>query len=181
MRILHGIGNNGKTTYREAKKAALGAYSLTSGLDLLLQKEHRGGATPEIAQLKGKRHTAVNETKQNQTISSQRIKNITSNEEMEGRHLNQNLMQFMPTHKADITTNHKPKITEDDEGTWRRVHLIPFDVTIPKEEKVKDFKHRYLIPELPGILNWMLEGFAEWCKQGLNPPQEVLAATREYR
>ena len=34
--------------------------------------------------------------------------------------------------------------------------------------------------ELPGILNWMLEGCLEWQRDGLGVPDEVINATREY-
>ena len=76
----------------------------------------------------------------------------------------------MPTHKIDITTNHKPIITGTDEGIWRRIHLVPFTVTIPEEERDENYREKYLMPELPGILNWMLEGLKMYKEIGLKPP-----------
>jgi putative DNA primase/helicase len=39
-----------------------------------------------------------------------------------------------------------------------------------------------LLAELPGVLNWCLAGFVQWReKGGLRPPENVLAATKEYR
>ena len=38
-----------------------------------------------------------------------------------------------------------------------------------------------LLIELPGILNWALTGCAEWQKNGLQHPEEVTAATAEYK
>ncbi len=35
--------------------------------------------------------------------------------------------------------------------------------------------------ELPGILNWAIEGYSEWRKTGLGMPDIVLNATAEYR
>ena len=41
------------------------------------------------------------------------------------------------------------------------MHLVPFEVTISDDEKIRDYRERHLVPELPGILNWMLKGFVE--------------------
>jgi putative DNA primase/helicase len=62
-----------------------------------------------------------------------------------------------------------------------RIHLLPFTVTIPPHEVEKDFRERRLIPELPGILNWALEGLRAYLKEGLNPPPAVQAATDDYQ
>ena len=35
--------------------------------------------------------------------------------------------------------------------------------------------------ELPGILNWAIEGCQEWRRDGLKEPEEVKAATQSYR
>lgn len=35
--------------------------------------------------------------------------------------------------------------------------------------------------ELPGILNWALEGLSDWMKHNLIPPKQVKTATSEYR
>jgi len=181
MRILWGKGRNGKSTYRETKSLLLGDYSDTCGVDVLLQKHDGGGATPQIAKLKGLRHVSVNETRENGKLSEERVKNLTSNEALEARFLHQNPFTFAPTHKTDITTNFKPVIAGTDEGIWRRIHLVPFTVTIPEEERDEHYREKYLVPELPGILNWMLEGLKSYDEQGLEPPKAIQAATRAYR
>ena len=181
MRILWGRGKNGKSTYRETKRLLLGDYSDVCGVDVLLQKHDAGCATPQMAKLKGLRHLSVNETRENGKFSEQRVKNLTSNEALEARFLHQNPFTFMPSHKTDITTNHKPIITGTDEGIWRRIHLVPFTVTIPEEERDERYREKYLAPELAGILNWMLEGLRGYNEQGLKPPKEIQAATRAYR
>jgi len=181
MRILWGRGKNGKSTYRETKRLLLGDYSDTCGVDVLLQKHDAGAATPQMAKLKGLRHVSVNETRENGKLSEERVKNLTSNEPLEARFLHQNPFTFMPTHKTDITTNHKPGIKGTDEGIWRRIQFIPFTVTIPEEERDEHYREKYLVPELPGILNWMLEGLKAYNEQGLKPPMAIHAATRAYR
>jgi putative DNA primase/helicase len=91
------------------------------------------------------------------------------------------LFDFFPSHKTFLTTNHKPIVRGTDEGIWRRVQLIPFIVTIDKNSVEKDYRERRLLPELSGILNWMLAGLAAYHKEGLNPPGMVLVSTQDYR
>lgn len=77
-------------------------------------------------------------------------------------------------------TNHKPIIKGRDIGIWRRILLIPFIVSIPLEEQDKDLKVK-LLSELPGILNWALEGCLSYQCEGLRPPKDVLAAGELYK
>ena len=73
-----------------------------------------------------------------------------------------------------------PEIKGTDEGIWRRIHLIPFDVRIKPAAQNKNLV-RELVMELPGILNWALKGYLAWRKGGLKPPEAIQAASAEYR
>ena len=61
----------------------------------------------------------------------------------------------------------------------RRLHLVPFTITIPKAERDEKLPAK-LLEEGPGILWWMINGFAEWCATGLQPPKAVTDATDDY-
>jgi putative DNA primase/helicase len=64
---------------------------------------------------------------------------------------------------------------------WRRLKLIPFDYTIPKERQRRRHEVMAMFEgELSGILNWAIEGCLEWQRDGLGVPEEVREATREY-
>jgi putative DNA primase/helicase len=177
----YGTGRNGKSTYRETLHALMGSYALAADANLLVERRVQGGATEEIARLKGKRFVAVNETAENDQLNEARVKFIVSQDMITARNLYGHYFDFFPTHKAFLTTNHKPIIRGTDEGIWRRVHLIPFMAAIPANAVEKDFRERHLVPELSGILNWALAGLAAYLKEGLNPPNSVLASTQEYR
>jgi putative DNA primase/helicase len=179
--VLYGIGNNGKSTWRETLHALFGDYAIASDAGLLIERKTPGGATPELARLKGRRFVAINETSENDHLNEARVKFITSHDMITARDLYQKLFDFVPTHKTFLTTNHKPIIRGTDVGIWRRIHLLPFTVTISPEKVEKDFRERRLVPELPGILNWAMEGLRAYLKEGLNPPRAVYAATHEYQ
>jgi putative DNA primase/helicase len=181
MFVLYGTGNNGKSTCRETLHATFGEYALAADTSLLTERRIAGGATEEIARLKGRRFVAVNETAENAHLNEARVKFITSQDTITARNLYGHLFDFFPSHKTFLATSHKPIVRGTDEGIWRRVQLIPFTVTIDKNAVEKDFRERRLLPERSGILNWALAGLAVYLKEGLNPPAMVLASTQDYR
>jgi putative DNA primase/helicase len=87
---------------------------------------------------------------------------------------------FRPTHKLTIVGNHKPEIADCSHGMWRRVAMVLFDQTIPKEKRDHKLLDK-LKGEGSGILNWMLAGLREQQKYGLQIPQKIAAATQAYR
>ena len=69
------------------------------------------------------------------------------------RFLNHEFFTYISTYKILLMGNHKPKVRDNGHGIWRRLHLLPFDVTIPEEERDADLQDK-LLKELPGILAW---------------------------
>jgi putative DNA primase/helicase len=181
MFILWGHGANGKSTFREIIFALLGNYAAGADASMLVTTKRTGGATPDLARLHGRRLVTINETEQSDMLNESRVKFITGHDVITARNLYQEPFDFTPTHKAFLTTNHKPIVRGTDEGIWRRLHLLPFTQTIPMGERDKGFRERVLMPELPGILNWALEGLRAYQREGLNPPEVVMEATKEYR
>jgi putative DNA primase/helicase len=179
--LLWGSGKNGKTTFRETIYRMLGDYSRTGKSSMLTAEERPGAPSPDLAKLKGARLLAINEMTEGAKINEERFKYLNGNDTLNARELHKPPFDFQPTHKTVITTNYKPKIKDTDEGIWRRIELIPFVVQISDEEKIENFREEKLMPELPGILNWALEGLADYRKNGLKPPDKVTRATRDYR
>ena len=87
--------------------------------------------------------------------------------------------EYTPQFKLWIAGNHKPRLRNVDEAMRRRMHLVPFSVTIPPEERDLELADK-LKAEWPGILHWMIEGCLGWQRQGLAPPAVVSDATAEY-
>jgi putative DNA primase/helicase len=78
-----------------------------------------------------------------------------------------------------VAGNHKPSLKSVDEAIRRRLHLIPFVVTIPQAERDKALTEKLKV-EWPGILAWMIRGCLDWQRVGLRPPAAVLEATAAY-
>ncbi|MEJ9182112.1 phage/plasmid primase, P4 family, partial [Bacillus thuringiensis] len=94
--------------------------------------------------------------------------------------LRQEYFEFVPDFKVFFTTNHKPIIGGLDEGIWRRVKLIPFHLNLPAHKRDKRLPEKLSL-EMPGILNWAIEGCMKWQKEGLKDPRAVAEATGRYQ
>jgi putative DNA primase/helicase len=104
--------------------------------------------------------------------------------------MRQDFWEFEPTHKLVIAANHKPNVHGTDNGIWRRIALVPFNVRFwnpkigetgpPHLEQDKKLAETFRL-ELSGILNWCLQGCLKWQANGLAFPQSVIDATGSYR
>ena len=176
--FLYGTGANGKTTFVNALAGCLGDYHTTSSTEVFTVD--RGERHPtELANLRGARLVTVTETEEGRRWAEARIKALTGGDPISARFMKQDFFEFTPTFKLVIAGNHKPQLRNVDEAFRRRLHLIPFTVTIPPEERDETLPER-LKAEWPGILQWMIDGCLAWQEGGLAPPERVLEATKEY-
>lgn len=180
LSIFYGSGANGKSTFLETVAAMLGDYWTKTPTQTLMQR-NRGGIPNDLAALKGARFVTANEIPAGGKLDVATVKDLTGEDTITARFLYGELFSFRPVFTLVIYGNHKPQIDGDDYGIWRRVHLVPFTVQIPEHERDSRLREKLINQEAPGILNWMLAGFQAWNKEGLNPPESILAATEEYR
>lgn len=179
LHFLYGLGANGKSVFCEIVRALLGDYSVVCSPELIMLRRH-GGIPNDVARLRGSRVALMNETAQGSKFNEAKLKDLTGSDALNARYLHKEFFDFDPTHKLIIRGNHKPAIHGTDEGIWRRLRLVPFTVSIPKEEQDSQLLHK-LRDELPGILNWAVQGCLEWQQDGLKPPAVVTQAVDQYR
>jgi len=177
--ILFGDGSNGKTTFINTLKGLYGDYAIVTRVETLMMKNNTG-ATPELAVLRGARVVIASEAEHGHRFAEALVKQLTGGDYISTRHLYCAPFQMKPIFKILMSTNNKPEIQGDDYAIWRRIRLIPFDVTISPDKQDKVL-HEKLITELPGILNWAIEGCKDWQKIGLPPPLSVQSATQQYK
>jgi putative DNA primase/helicase len=177
--FAYGTGANGKTTFIESVRELLGEYAKATAPDLLLAKKFDRHAA-EIAVLRGARFVTTVEVGEGRAWDEARVKWLTGGDTITARFMHENPFEFTPSHKFWIAANHKPRVGGTDVGFWRRVHFIPFTVTVPKEQQDPELRAK-LRGELAGILRWAVDGCLAWRREGLRPPAAVLAATQAYR
>jgi putative DNA primase/helicase len=177
--FLHGTGQNGKSRFLNTIRALMGEYGMQAAPNFLLVREHEQHPT-EHADLFGKRFVSTIEVEKGKHLAEALMKVLTGEENVRARRMREDFWEFPPTWKVWFCANDKPKVKGRDKATWRRIKLIPFDVTIPDDEVDRDLGDK-LLKELPGILNWAIEGCLEWKKHGLQEPEKVTKATEAYR
>ena len=179
--LHHGIGANGKSVFHKVMELILGSYAQTVPVEALM-------ATPmdripnDIARMQGKRYLIASETKSGKQLDLGRLKQLTGGDSMAVRFMRGEYFEFRPVGKIHLTTNHLPRITEDDVAVWRRIHLIPWTVQIPKEEQEEELAQWLFDHEAAGILAWVARGSLTWgTSQFLAPPETAELAKSEYR
>lgn len=177
--FLYGEGANGKSVFCEIIALLLGEYAMIAQPQMIMARRH-SGVPNDIARLKGMRTVLMNETSQESRFDEARLKDLTGTDSLTGRFLNREFFDFAPTHKLLLRGNHKPTIVGTDNGIWRRLHLVPFTVSIPEPEQDRHLLEK-LRRELPGILRWALVGCLEWQRLGLAPPPMITQAVDDYR
>jgi len=179
--ILHGKGANGKSTLLETLRAMLGEdYTVQIRAESLMVKQ--GDTIPnDIARLKGARLVNARETEEGKRLAEALVKEMTGGDTMTARFMRGEFFDFKPEFKLFLAANHKPTIRGTDLAIWRRIRLIPFDVTFPEDKQDKQLAKK-LRRELPGILAWAVRGCQGWqVLGGLGTPAAVKTATEEYR
>ena len=135
--FLHGVGANGKTTLLNVFLRLLGDYGQQSEPDLLLRK--RSDAHPTgVARLHGARLVATSEIDAGRHMAEALVKSLTGGDRITARFMKTNFFEFEPTHTLWLAANHKPVIRGTDTAIWRRIKLIPFDVSIPVKDQDPD-------------------------------------------
>lgn len=178
--IFYGTGANGKSVFLETVCNLLGSdYAMAAPHGFLIASKSDKHPT-EVADLHGMRLVAANETDEGCRLSEALVKQLTGGDQLRARRMRQDFWGFTPSHTVILTTNHKPTVRGTDNGIWRRIRLVPFTVTIPDEEQDGELKKK-LEGEWPAILRWIVSGCVEWQREGLQAPDEVLAATNSYR
>jgi len=177
--VAYGSGANGKSVLFDTVIGIMGEYAGSTAPYLMVMRQHDEHPV-EIADLFGKRLMVASETERGSQLRIQLIKKLTGDQTIKARRLYENYFEFKATHKLFLVTNNKPKITEDSEAVWRRIRLIPFTVTIPKDERDPKLL-RKLRKEKAGIFAALVRACLEWKHGGLQDSKEVEKATESYR
>lgn len=189
--ILWGEGRNGKGTLLETLAFVLGVLAGPIQAEMLLREgrlKSSAGPSPDIMALRGRRLVWGSETDEDVRIDLAKVKFLTGGDTLVGRPPHgKRMIEFRPTHTLFLLTNHKPQIPPSESAVWDRLHLIPFTRRFvdepkgPNERKRNAFLLDELKKEAPGILAWLVRGFLEWLRIGLQPPAIVREATAQYQ
>ncbi len=182
MIIAYGGGANGKSTFWNTIARVLGSYSGKLSADALTMSNKRN-VSPELAELKGKRLVIASEMAEGMRLNTAVVKQITSTDEIQAEKKYKDPFHFVPSHTLVLYTNHLPKVGANDDGTWRRLVVIPFNAKITGRSDIKNFADHLYDNAAPAIMSWIIEGAEKAIKANFktNVPTAVSSSVKAYR
>ena len=180
--IAYGEGSNGKSTFWNTIARVLGTYSGSMSADTLTVGCKRN-VKPEMAELKGKRLVIAAELEEGMRLNTSIVKQLSSTDPISAEKKYKDPFSFIPSHQLVLYTNHLPRITANDAGTWRRLIVIPFNAKIQGTADKKNYAE-YLYENAGGyVMRWIIEGAEKVIEKQykLEQPECVKAAISEYR
>lgn len=107
-----------------------------------------------------------------------KFKEIVGGDPIKVEEKNQPTFTIEPTAKHLYAANQLPDAAVDDDAFYRRILLVAFPTTIPRDERDPRLGEK-LRDELPGVLNWALDGLDRLLDQGGFTGDRNPAQTRE--
>lgn len=180
--IAYGGGANGKSTFWNTISRVLGTYSGKLSAETLTVGCKRN-VKPEMAELKGKRLIIASEMEEGMRLNTAVVKQLCSTDEVFAEKKYKDPFKFIPSHTLVLYTNHLPRVSANDDGTWRRLIVIPFNAHITGSSDIKNYTD-YLFENAGGaILTWIIEGAKKAIDAGFKTPLPkcVSDAIQAYR
>lgn len=191
-----GVGSNGKSKLVTLMKLVLGDYQTSLQATVLTRKRpESGAANPDIMAMKNRRFIYSQEPDDKEPLNTSRMKQLSGEDMVEARGLFQDQEKFKVMGKMFMMCNRLPPINAMDNGTWRRIRVIPF------ESRFEEADHPDLLAGKPNfyprdntldekLMSWR-EPFlsllvhiyeTEYIPHGLQPePQIVKQESEKYK
>ncbi len=174
---------NGKSTLIERIADVLGDYSKTIRPETLAVKNNPDSrtASPDVAKLAGARLCVCSEIPKRMPLDVGLLKTLTGRDTIVARFLHQDEFQFVPKFKMICNTNFLPIVSDNTIFKSDRVQVVSFDRHFEESEQDKTLKGKLSTDEaLSAILNWLIEGWITFCREGLEAPEAIKKSTTDY-
>lgn len=188
--IFTGKGSNSKSVFLSLVQKAIGEYYCILPIALLTQKRTASNsAQAELERTKGRRCAVMQEPGESEKLNIGLMKELAGGDMIQCRGLFKEPIEFRPQFKMIMTCNDLPDVGSDDDGTWRRIRVIPFTSRFCAQPDPRNQKEFPLDPELPEKLERWAEHFLAMLinhhrhmeVKAIHEPAEVVVATNSYR
>lgn len=178
--FVYGPPRSGKGTFVRILQKLMGNLSVVLQKQFIMKSNFPVTIAEHWARAKGKRLMVINEVDSRDRWDEAKLKEVTGEDMINARKLNENSYDFYPTFKMLAVGNEKPRVRGEDDAFWTRV--LPVEFPNSRVGKFQDQKlGETLERELPGILLWAVSGAKDWYANGLPTPEEVQAHLDEYK
>ena len=191
--IMSGSGGNGKSKIIDLMGKTFGEYQDSLSATALTRKRaDAGNANPEFIDLKAKRFVSMVEPEEGEKINTSLMKQLSGQDMLKVRGLYRGQEGFIFTARIFMSCNELPAVSSMDNGTWRRLRVIPHVATFVEEGKptnpaahihprdpLLDSKIARWRPYFASLLVWYFEN--RYLRGGLKEPAQVVAASNKYK
>jgi phage/plasmid-associated DNA primase len=163
-----------------------------SATALTRKRADAGNANPEFIDLKNKRFVSMVEPEEGEKINTSLMKQLSGQDMLKVRGLYKAQEGFVFTARIFMSCNELPAVSSMDNGTWRRLRVIPHVATFVEEGKptnpsahiysrdpLLDTKINRWRPYFASILVWYYEN--KYLRGGLVEPAQVAEASMKYK
>lgn len=186
--INEGEGGNGKSVYIAGVQALLGEDNCSAvPLD-------KFSGQFDLTETLGKLANICGDMGEIDKIGEGHLKSFVSGDRMLFSRKNLSGINTTPTARLMFNTNNRPRFGDKSSGIWRRLLLIPWNVTIAATERVLGMDKVawwQASGELPGMLLWAVRGlhrlrmqkaftYSEKIEEGLNSYRREVNPAREF-
>lgn len=180
--IAYGCGRNGKSTFWNSVSRVMGLYSGNISADTLTFGCRRN-VKPEMAEVKGKRLLIAAEMQEGARLNDSTVKQLCSVDDIFAEKKYKDPFSFSPSHSLVLYTNHLPRVSASDDGTWRRLIVIPFNAKIEGKNDIKNYGDYLYQNAGESILAWIIDGAKKVIDLGYKfpIPSCVQKAIDDYR
>ncbi|MFM5185494.1 phage/plasmid primase, P4 family [Aeromonas veronii] len=182
--FLYGGGCNGKSTFMSVIQQLLGEFSRQISSNVLLfNRNGNTGPNPSLTKLVDARLVVANELPEGARMDENLVKAMTGDDVIVARApYAKKEMEFRPSFSLVMVGNHKPEIRDTSNGMWRRMLMLPFNASFTKAQ-LDPMLMEKLRAEMPGILNWAIQGCQMWQEQRLKAsiPARLKQDVETYR
>ena len=192
--VNQGGGSNGKSMIQILMEYTFGDYQTSLQTTVVTRKRpESGAANPDLITTKCKRYMYMGEPDSGEKLNTSCMKQISGEDRIQARGLFSDQEKFTMMGKLFMSCNDLPPVANMDNGTWRRIRVIPHTSTFkdPGDPSIDPSRHIYekdfhlktkLRAWRTGFLSLLVHYYeTRYLVHGLKEPPVVTSASDRYK
>jgi P4 family phage/plasmid primase-like protien len=192
--VMQGVGSNGKSMIEKLMEWTFGDYGTSLGTQVFTRKRpDSGNANADIITVKCRRYIHMGEPDDNEKINTSIMKQYSGGDAVQARGLFSDQEKFSIMGKIFMSCNDLPPVSKMDNGTWRRIRVIPHISVFkdPGDASIDPSQHIYekdldlenkLRHWRTAFLSFLVHYYdTRYLAHGLKEPDCVCTASNKYK